>query len=118
MAQLGLRRFDKMVGQSGIIRFQGARTHWKSRGLDFSAIFAAPDTSDGRAIRCCREQTDPLTDNIDWEIINQIGDAINKKEKVAVQLPVRNVNRTVGTILSNHIVSYTVLMVCLMIPFL
>ena len=52
MAELGFRKVEEMVGRSDRLRMQKAISHWKAKGLDYSAIFHQPDTSDGRATRC------------------------------------------------------------------
>ncbi len=105
MAGLGFRKFEEMIGRVDMLSFRKAVDHFKAGGLDLSAILTRPDTSDGRAIRQVRNQNDILKDHLDWRIIEQVGPAIESGEKVAVEMPVRNVHRTVGTILSNRIVS-------------
>jgi len=105
MSELGFRKFDEMVGRIEALRCRTAIDHWKSRGLDLSAIFAKPDASDGRAIRCIGKQSDTLKTNLDWQILKKVDQAIETKEKVDIELPISNVHRTVGTILSNRIVS-------------
>ncbi|MGE5294655.1 MAG: glutamate synthase-related protein, partial [Solirubrobacterales bacterium] len=105
MAELGFRKIDEMVGRSDRLRMQRALSHWKAKGLDFSAIFHQPDTSDGRAIRCVVPQADRLADHMDWEILKQAEGAIERREPTKVQMRIRNVNRTVGAILSNRIVT-------------
>ena len=104
MAQLGFRRFEDMVGRVDRLRCRKALAHYKAKGLDFSQVFAQPDLADGRAIRCVRAQSDVLKDHLDWQILPKVEAALENKERVFVQLPVRNVHRSVGTILSNKIV--------------
>jgi glutamate synthase domain-containing protein 2/glutamate synthase domain-containing protein 1/glutamate synthase domain-containing protein 3 len=104
MAELGFRKIDEMIGRSDRLRMQRALSHWKAKGLDFSAVFYRPDTTDGRAIRCVVPQADHLTDHMDWEILKHAEGAIERKETTKIQMRVRNVNRTVGAILSNRIV--------------
>ena len=104
MAALGFRRFEEMVGRVDRLSWRQAVEHWKAKGLELSAIFARPDTSDGRAIRCVRDQADRLRDHLDWTILEQAAGAVEKKERVRLEMPIRNVHRTVGAILSNRIV--------------
>ncbi|MDD5011757.1 MAG: glutamate synthase large subunit, partial [Phycisphaerae bacterium] len=104
MAQLGFRKFDDMVGRVDLLCTKKAIEHYKAKGLDFSAIFERPDTSDGRAIRKIHPQPDKLADHLDWQIIKKIKAAIDSGQKASLEIPIRNVNRTVGTILSNYIV--------------
>jgi glutamate synthase domain-containing protein 2/glutamate synthase domain-containing protein 1/glutamate synthase domain-containing protein 3 len=105
MAQLGFRKFEDMIGQVGRLGTNKAIDHWKTKGLDFSAIFHKPDTSDGRAIRAIVRQPDKLADHLDWQIIEKAKTAIEKKKPTVIEMPIRNVNRTVGAILSNRIVA-------------
>ncbi|MBN1766419.1 MAG: glutamate synthase large subunit [Sedimentisphaerales bacterium] len=104
MAELGFRRFEDMIGRVDRLSYNKAIDHWKCQGLDFSRIFARPDVSDGRAIRCVRSQPETLADHLDWQLIKQAQPAIDKKQKTRIEMPIRNVHRTVGTILSHTIV--------------
>jgi glutamate synthase domain-containing protein 2/glutamate synthase domain-containing protein 1/glutamate synthase domain-containing protein 3 len=104
MASLGFRKVDDMVGRVDCLDVAGSVEHWKARGLDFSAIFAKPDVSKDTAIRCIRSQSDTLKTHLDWEILKQAEPAIEQGKPVKIDLPVRNVHRTVGAILSNRIV--------------
>ncbi|MCX5632646.1 MAG: glutamate synthase large subunit [Phycisphaerae bacterium] len=104
MAQLGFRKVEDMVGRADYLCTKKAIEHYKAKGLDFSAIFYKPDTSDGRAIRKINPQPDKLADHLDWQILEKIKTAIDSKQKAAIEMPIRNVNRTVGTIISNYIV--------------
>jgi glutamate synthase domain-containing protein 2/glutamate synthase domain-containing protein 1/glutamate synthase domain-containing protein 3 len=105
MAQLGFRRFEDMVGRVDLLRTRRAVDHYKARGLDFARVFAAPDTAGGtRAVRCVRSQSDRHADHLDWQIIEKAADAISQGRKQRLEMPIRNVHRTVGTILSNRIV--------------
>ncbi len=107
MAQFGFRKFEDMVGrvdQTATPERQlttGRRKDWISR-----AIFYQPDSIDGRQLRC---QPIPspvrIDDNIDWQILEKTKNAIERKQKVVIEMPIRNINRTVGAILSNRIVS-------------
>ncbi|HNS19563.1 MAG TPA: glutamate synthase large subunit [Sedimentisphaerales bacterium] len=104
MAELGFRTIEEMVGRSDRLRMHKALSHWKAKGLDFSAIFHRPDVTDGQAIRCVVPQADRLADHMDWEILKQAEGAIERTEPMRIQMRIRNVNRTVGAILSNRIV--------------
>ncbi|MEN6576927.1 MAG: glutamate synthase large subunit [Phycisphaerales bacterium] len=104
MAELGFRKIEDMVGRSDRLRMHKALSHWKAKGLDFSAIFYRPDTSDGRAVRCVVPQAERLADHMDWEILKHAEGAIERKETTRIQMRIRNINRTVGAILSNRIV--------------
>ncbi|MCD4830971.1 MAG: glutamate synthase large subunit [Anaerohalosphaeraceae bacterium] len=103
MAELGFRKFEDMVGQVGKLNIRSAVDHYKAKGLDFSTIFHVPDVADGRAIRKTKDQIGKLDDHLDWQILEKCGEAIEKKRKVSLEFPIRNTNRTAGTILSNAI---------------
>jgi glutamate synthase (NADPH/NADH) large chain len=105
MAQLGFRKFEQMIGRIEHLAVHKAIGHWKARGLDFSAIFQQPDVSDGRAIRMSSQQPVKINDHIDWQILEKAKPALENKERVSIEMPIRNTNRTVGAILSNRIVT-------------
>jgi len=104
MAELGYRRFEDIVGAVQRLSVRKAIDHYKAKGLDFSAIFHRPDTCDGRAIRLSNAQPVKINDNLDWQILEKAKDAIEHKKKTVIEMAIANVNRTVGAILSNHIV--------------
>jgi len=104
MAQLGFRTIQEMVGRTDRLNVRPAIDHWKARGLDFSALFAPTGLLDNRATCCIRAQHDRIQSNLDWEILERVGPAIETKTPVKVEMEIRNVHRTVGAILSNRIV--------------
>ena len=107
MAALGFRRFDDMVGRVDRLRVRPAVEHWKARGLDFSALFAPPVSGHGGEpgpLRCTRPQPDRLGDHLDWQILDAIGPKLEAGAAAALELPVRNVHRAIGAILSNRVV--------------
>ncbi len=103
MAQLGFRKVEDMVGRVDCLSVRRGIEQWKARGLDFSAVFTRPDTSDGRPLHCVRRQPDTLKDHLDWQILDQVKPAIDSGQKVTIEMPIRNVHRTVGAILSHHL---------------
>ncbi|MGD0597799.1 MAG: glutamate synthase large subunit [Sedimentisphaerales bacterium] len=105
MSQLGFKKFEDMIGRVDLLGTHKAIEHWKTKGLDFSAIFHKPDTSDGRATRQIVSQPDKLADHLDWQIIEKAKQAIEKKKSTVIEMNIRNLNRTVGAILSNRILS-------------
>ena len=104
MAQLGFRRFDDMIGRVDRLSCRKAMDHWKANGLDFSAIFTPPDQTNGCALRCVRPQSDVHQDHLDWEILEKLQHVIETKLPTRLAMPIRNVHRAVGAILSNRIV--------------
>ena len=104
MAQLGFRTFDEMVGRVEHLSVRQAVDHWKAKGLDFSAVFAKPDASNGCPLRCVRPQSDVHQDHLDWQILKHVERSLESREPIRLQMPIRNVHRAVGAILSNRIV--------------
>lgn len=104
MAQLGFRTVDEMVGCVSRLSVRKAVDHWKAQGLDFSRLFRVPDASNGCALRRTRTQNNTRRNHLDWQILEQVETAIATHEPLKLEMPIRNVHRTVGTILSNRIV--------------
>lgn len=104
MAQLGFEKFEDMIGRADKLQTRAAIDHWKAKGLDFAAIFRQPDVSDGRAIRSTDSQAYKLNDHLDWQILEKAAPAIERAERIVIEMPIRNVDRTVGAILSNRII--------------
>ena len=104
MARLGFRSFEEMIGRSERLRTRQAIEHWKARGLDFSAIFHQPEISEDKPRHCTASQANKLGDHLDWQILEKAQPAIDEAKQVAIEMPVRNTNRTVGAILSNQII--------------
>ncbi len=105
MAQLGFRKFEDMVGRAERLCVKKAVEHYKAKGLDFSKILSMPEVKDSKTIRLSRTQPNRLADHLDWQIIEKCKSAIEEGRKVVLEMPIRNVNRTVGTILSHKVVS-------------
>ena len=103
MALLGIRRFEDLVGRVDLLEADDAIERWKERGLDLSALLHAPDVPAGVAVRRMQPQVSPLTDALDWRLIEQARPAIESGTPVEAELGVRNVNRTVGGLLSNAV---------------
>ena len=104
MAQLGFRKMDDMIGRVDRLSCRKAVDHWKAKGLDFSAVFAAPNQSNGCSLRRVRSQSDVHKNHLDWQILEKLGTTIETREPMRLDLPIRNIHRTVGAILSNRIV--------------
>jgi glutamate synthase domain-containing protein 2/glutamate synthase domain-containing protein 1/glutamate synthase domain-containing protein 3 len=103
MAELGFRTVDEMVGRVDMLEVEPAVDHWKARGLDFSAILYNPPVPSRVARRCVQAQDHGLQQALDYKILEQARDAIENLTPVAIALPVRNVHRSVGTMLSGEI---------------
>ncbi|MET3130355.1 glutamate synthase (NADPH/NADH) large chain [Oxalobacteraceae bacterium GrIS 1.11] len=103
MAQLGIRSYDELIGRVDLLDKSKAISHWKARGLDFSAIFHKPQVSGEQATRHIANQDHALEKALDHKLIAQARAALEKGERVSFISPVRNVNRTVGTMLSGEV---------------
>ena len=104
MAKLGFRTVEEMVGRVDRLATRKAMDHYKARGLDFSAVFHKVEPHVGQEIHLARKQRVTIEDHLDWTILPNVADAIDNLKKVSIEMPIRNVNRTVGAILSNKIV--------------
>jgi len=103
MAKLGVRRYEELVGRVDLLEADDAIEQWKERGIDLSALLARPDAPEGTEVRRVRAQESPLADALDWKLIEAAAPALERGERVEASSPVRNVNRTVGGLLSHHV---------------
>jgi len=104
MAQLGFRRLEDMVGRTDVLEARKAVEHWKARGLDFSKILYQPPVGPEVGRFCSEKQDHGLDKSLDiTKLLDLCRPAIERGEKVSATLPIRNVNRVVGTILGNEI---------------
>ncbi len=104
MAQLGFKKLEEMVGRVDMLQTRRAIDHWKAKGLDFSAIFHQPENCNGNGKKHTNSQADKLGDHLDWQILEKARPAIERQERTIIEMPVRNINRTIGAILSNKII--------------
>ena len=103
MATLGFRTMDEMIGHVEVLDTRDAITHWKAKGLDISPILAVPQNPYGQTLHHSVEQDHDLAFALDRRLIEMCEPAIERGEKVSIDLAVKNVNRTVGTMLGNAI---------------
>ncbi len=103
MARLGVRRFEELVGRVDLLEADDAIERWKARGIDLSNILRMPDVPPGTPLRRTRAQVSPLGDALDWQLVETAAPALERGEPVAAEFPIRNVNRTVGGLLSHHV---------------
>ena len=100
MAQLGIRKFDDMIGRADLLDMRRGIEHWKARGLDFSRMFAMPAVTADVPRYHVAEQEHGLEKSLDNVLIAKSRAAIDKGEKVQFMEVARNVNRSVGAMLS------------------
>ncbi|MFZ4790580.1 MAG: glutamate synthase large subunit [Candidatus Competibacteraceae bacterium] len=103
MAQLGFRTFDEMIGRADRLDMRRAIHHWKARGLDFSRLLAIPPASPGVATYHCEEQNHGLDGILDHRLIAQALPALESRQRVQIESPIRNTDRTTGAMLSGQI---------------
>jgi hypothetical protein len=103
MAELGFRTVDEMVGRVDMLDVNEAVEHWKARGLDFSAILYNPPLPSRVARRCIDSQAHGLEQALDHQLVEHSLDALLSLSPLAINLPVRNIHRSVGTMLSGEI---------------
>ncbi|NNL66961.1 MAG: glutamate synthase subunit alpha, partial [Myxococcales bacterium] len=102
MAKLGFRTLDEMIGRTDRLEANEATEHWKTRGLDFSDLLHRPDV-DHAIVNDGSQDWSLLDDVLDQKLLALCAPAIERGEPVSVDLPIRNVDRTVGTILGSEI---------------
>jgi glutamate synthase (NADPH/NADH) large chain len=103
MAKLGVRRFDDLIGRADLLDMKKGVSHWKARGLDFSRIFHQPAVAADTPRHQVATQDHGLEHALDNKMIELAKPALERREKVSFILPIRNVNRTVGTMLSGEV---------------
>jgi glutamate synthase (NADPH/NADH) large chain len=103
MAKLGIRKLDELIGRSDLLDMKKSIEHWKAKGLDFSRIFHQPAVGPEVSRFRCEGQDHGLDKALDVRLIELAKDAIEGRSPVAIDIPIRNINRTVGTMLSGEI---------------
>ncbi|HWS01775.1 MAG TPA: glutamate synthase-related protein, partial [Gammaproteobacteria bacterium] len=103
MAQLGFRSINEMIGRSDKLDMRRAIDHWKANGLDFTKLLHQPTPAPGVAIYNCEAQDHGLDKALDNQLIARAKPALENGTAVRIELPVKNVNRTVGAMLSGRV---------------
>jgi len=103
MAELGFRTVNEMIGQVDALRMRDNITHWKYKNLDLSGVLYKEPAGPEVGLYCTETQDHGLSEVLDWELLKVAQPAISKKQKVKASFPIKNTNRTVGTIVSNEI---------------
>jgi glutamate synthase domain-containing protein 3 len=103
MAELGFKTVDEMVGRVDKLEVRKAINHWKAKHLDFSALLTHSDPNGKATLHCVRQQDHELSGSLDNELIKLSKNALTKKKPVVIKMPIRNINRTVGTMLSSEV---------------
>ena len=103
MAELGFRTMDEMIGHVEALDARRAIAHWKASGLDISPILAVPQNPYDQTLIQSVGQDHGLDEALDQQLIELAQPAIEDGHHVSIDLPVRNVNRTVGTLLGHEV---------------
>ncbi|MFD9338985.1 glutamate synthase large subunit [Streptomyces sp. NPDC060028] len=108
LAELGFRSIEEAVGHAELLDTSKAVTHWKAQGLDLEPLFYVPELPDGAVRHALIEQDHGLAKALDNELIELAADALNadsaeNAQPVRAQVAIRNINRTVGTMLGHHV---------------
>ncbi|NDY92361.1 glutamate synthase-related protein [Ideonella livida] len=106
MAQLGIRTFDELVGRADLLDTKKAISHWKAKGLDFSRVLHVPAVPTDVARLHLDTQDHGLGKALDVKLIEKSRAAIEKGEKVQFMEDARNVNRSVGAMLSGELIKH------------
>ncbi|MGQ0623579.1 MAG: glutamate synthase large subunit [Sporichthyaceae bacterium] len=103
LAALGFRSLNEAIGHAEILDTSAAVDHWKASGLDLGPILHVPDLPGGAVRYCVTTQDHGLDKALDNQLIQLCADALSHGSPVRAQLPIRNVNRTVGTMLGHEL---------------
>jgi len=103
MARMGFRTFDDMVGRVNMLEAREAPDHWKAKGIDLSAILYSPPVPSRVARRCVDQQDHGLEKALDYKLIDHAREALENGTPIEIKMPIRNVHRTVGAMLSGEI---------------
>ncbi|PLY02072.1 MAG: glutamate synthase large subunit [Desulfuromonas sp.] len=103
LAELGVRSLEELIGQTQYLQMDDAIKHWKNKGLDYSKMLVKPAVGPEVAIRRIQGQDHGLDKQLDHKLINLAAPALERREKVTIELPIKNSNRTFGTMLSGMV---------------
>jgi len=103
MAKLGFRTFNEMIGRVDKLDMVRAIDHWKAKGIDLSRLLYQEPPKPGVAIYNCERQDHHLDKALDNELIAEAQTALERREPVRIERPIRNVHRTVGAMLSGQV---------------
>ena len=103
LAQLGCRTLEEAIGKVELLDVEAAVEHWKADGLDLTPILYGPPVPEGSTRYCSKSQDHGLSRALDMQLIELASEAIKDCKPVKFKVPIRNINRTVGTMLGNRV---------------
>jgi glutamate synthase (NADPH/NADH) large chain len=103
MSRMGFRKMNDMIGRADMIQMRPALEHWKAKGLDYSQMLFVPPVPGRVSRRCTTKQDHGLGAALDNRMIELARPALENGAAVDFKLPIRNVDRTVGAMLSGEI---------------
>jgi glutamate synthase (NADPH/NADH) large chain len=103
MAKMGFATFNEMIGRVDRLDMRRALEHWKAKGVDLSKVLHQMQPKEGVAIYNCETQNHNLDKALDHQLIAEAREALERGEPVRIELPIRNVHRTVGAMLSGEV---------------
>ncbi|KLN34762.1 glutamate synthase [Cellulosimicrobium funkei] len=103
LARLGFRTVEEAIGRVELLDTRKAVDHWKAQGLDLGPVLERPVPVEGASLRNTTTQDHGLEKALDNQLVALAEDALERREPVRISLPVRNVNRTVGTMLGHEV---------------
>jgi glutamate synthase (NADPH/NADH) large chain len=103
MAELGFRTINEMVGQVDCLEMREGITHWKTSKLDLSPVLYKEPAGQYTGLYKMEEQDHGIAEVLDWKLLKAAQPALEKQERISASFPVKNTDRTIGTILSNEI---------------
>ena len=103
LAELGFRSLDEMIGHTELLDVNGAVEHWKASGLDLAPVLDGPAFAEDEPRRNTRGQLHELEKHFDVPLIERAQDVIAHGGQLTVDLPIRNTERAVGTLLGHHV---------------
>lgn len=103
MAEMGIEKFDDLVGRADLLEVDPEVTNWKMKNIDFSKILHMPAEAKEHDIHHTYPNIKSIDDHLDYKLILDAGKAIKGKEKVWISYPIANTDRTIGAMLSGEI---------------
>jgi glutamate synthase (NADPH/NADH) large chain len=102
LAAMGFTHLDQIIGNTDLLEKRAVIDHWKARGLDFSKLFFKPDAPP-QATHWTERQKHPIDDVLDRILIEQAKPALEARQPVEIEVPIRNVDRSTGAMLAGEV---------------